>query len=168
MRSANGLTRFARYERRGALSNFMDRETSHREKPLAHQLAEGSERSAFGFFDFDPIEMPHRPDIADLKPTGRNIAKDLLETYSVSLPVMKKLFAFIGDDEIIDTDSDGGGLDGGLRGTEVGWHRAGCDLSGGAFGFPGMSKCARWVGWCVTTLFTHLGGSAGKACYADL
>jgi hypothetical protein len=146
----------------------MDAKTSLNEKPASRNVTEGPERAPHGFFDFDIESVRFTPDFADLKPAGRYVAKDLLHVGDASSPMMMTFSAYICGGEIIDTDGDLGRFDGCINESELDWRGTVWKLSAAASVLRGLSNYAQQVGSACRNAVTHSGGSAGKACYADL
>jgi dihydroxyacid dehydratase/phosphogluconate dehydratase len=126
---------------------------------------------------FDGAEVFKRtPCIADLKPAGRFVAKDLFETSGVSL-LMNTLLdnGFMHGDcmtvtgySMAESDADRGSLGVQLSEVEFEKRRAAWQPRGSAFGSGYLWKYAQQVGSARHGAVTQPGGAAEKACYADI
>lgn len=134
--------------------------------PSRHPTAAGSTIAALRLpatavkcgIEFDAVEIFKRtPDVADLKPRGRFVAKDIVEIADI-LPLHTRLVfeADVGTPDVKVTDA------GRAEHKTKGKFRATNTTSGVLW------KFAQLVGPAVDGAITHPGGAHEKQCYADI
>jgi dihydroxyacid dehydratase/phosphogluconate dehydratase len=126
---------------------------------------------------FNAAEVFKRtPYIADLKPAGRFVAKDLFKADGVSL-LMKSLLdngfmhggcMTVTRYGMAENDANRGSLEVQLSDVEFEKRRAAWQPRGSAFWSGYLWKNAQQVGSARHGAITHPGGAAEKACYADI
>jgi dihydroxyacid dehydratase/phosphogluconate dehydratase len=158
----------------------MDARTSIKKRLPSRRVAEGSERAPrpaiagecgieFDLFNVGEI-FKKTPYIADLKPGGRYVAKDMFEVGGIPL-LMKTLLDhghLRGGGDIIEIDAEIGTLNVKLTDAELAerktkWQPRPTNHTSGA-----LWKYARQVGPAVDGAVTHPGGAHEKQCYADI
>jgi dihydroxyacid dehydratase/phosphogluconate dehydratase len=157
----------------------MDARTSIKNRLPSRRVAEGTERALrpaiagqrgikFDLFDVGEI-FKKTPYIADLKPGGRDVAKDMFEVGGIPL-LMKMLLdhGHLHGGDIIGIDGDVGTLNVKLTGAELSerktkWKPRQTNHMSGA-----LWKYAQQVGPAVDGAVIHPGGAHEKQCYADI
>jgi dihydroxyacid dehydratase/phosphogluconate dehydratase len=158
------------------------------EAAIAHECG-----TVFDLFDVADV-FRRTPYVADLKPDGRYVAKDLFEADGVPL-LMKTLLddgyldgscltvtgrsvvenlknvkwnSLLRDGDMIDIDAVAGALDVRLEDDELARRRHDFKPREAAFASGYLWKYAQQVGPARTGAVTHPGGAAEKTCYADI
>lgn len=118
----------------------------------AAQLPDIADQSGIGVAVFRAAEIFKKtPCVADLKPGGRDVAKDILEVGGISFPMKRLLHP-----DVKLTDAE-------LAERKTNWLPRATNHTTGA-----LWTYAQQVGTAVDDAVTHPGGVHEKQCYADI